>query len=329
MAYGAFQHSKVQLGRESVAGTGIPATTIWRGAFANISDARERQIVDEQVGVLINAERSYDKSYLAKLSMPSTPLTFEQVTHILEAGVKTVAPTGAGPYIYAYAMPTGNNVNTVKTYTIEAYNVQVTGDYREMDYSVVEEFTFDAKAGDSWMMAANWFGRGPKTGTPTALSTLLAVEEALLTKTKLYIDASGGTIGTTQKLGVLMGASFKVKTGLVPVPVGDGTLYFVATKFVKPEVTFSLTLELEDGGVVAAERAAFEANTVRLLQLTCEGSTASRKFVMKTAAKYDSIADYSNSNGNTTVTLNGHSVYSSTDSLFWGMDVTNAGATIP
>jgi hypothetical protein len=179
--YGAFQHAKIQMGRESTMGTGVAATTIWRGAFANIEDAREREIVDEQIGVLITGERSYDKSYLAKLSVPATPLTFEQVLHILEAGVKTVSPTGAGPYTYTYTMPTGNTVNTVKSYTIEAYNVQVTGDYREMDYSLVEEFTFDAKAGESWMMSANWFGRGPKTGTATTLSTILAVEEALLT----------------------------------------------------------------------------------------------------------------------------------------------------
>lgn len=315
--------------RESTMGTGVAATTIWRGAFANIEDAREREIVDEQIGVLITGERSYDKSYLAKLSMPATPLTFEQVLHILEAGVKTVSPTGAGPYTYTYTMPAGNTVNTVKSYTIEAYNVQVTGDYREMDYSLVEEFTFDAKAGESWMMSANWFGRGPKTGTATTLSTILAVEEALLTKTKLYIDASGGTVGTTQKTGVLMGASMKVKTGLVQVPVGDGTLYFAAHKFVKPEITFSLTLELEDGGVVAAERTAYEAKSTRLLQLTCDGSSANRQFVLKWAGVYDKFGQYSNSNGNTTVTVDGHGVYSSTDALIWEMAVKNNVASIP
>ena len=307
----------------------MPATVIWRGAFANIEDARERETVDEQVGVLVAAERVYDKAYLARLSMPATPLTFEQAPHLLEAGVKTVSPTGAGPYTYSYAMPTGNMVNTVKTYTIEAYNVQVAGDYREMDYSLVEEFTFEANAGEAWQMSANWFGRGPRTGTPTSLSTLQAVEEALLTRTKIYIDASGGTIGTTQKSGVLMGASMKVKTGLVTVPVGDGTLYFAGHKFVKPEITFSLTFELEDGGVVAAERAAYEAKSTRLLRLTCDGSSANRQFVLSWAGVYDSVGQYTNSNGNTTVTLEGHGVYSSTDSLLWTMDIKNNLATLP
>ena len=329
MTYGAFQHNKVQFGRESVAGTGVAATVIWRGAFANITDDRQREIVDEQVGVLINAERTYDKSLLARLSMPGTPLTFEQVPHLLEAGIKTVAPTGSGPYVYAYTMPTGNTVNTVKTYTIESYNVTVPGDFRKMAYGLVEEISFDASAGEAWQMSANWFGRTPATGSPTALTTLQAVEEALLMRTKLYIDATGGAVGTTQKLGVLMGASVKIKTGLVPVMVGDGQLYYASHKFTKPEVTFSLTLELEDGGAVSTERAFYESGTVRLFSLACDGSIAGRKFNMKWAGKYDKVNDYANSNGNTTVKLDGHAVYSSADSMFWGMDVTNGLATIP
>jgi hypothetical protein len=329
MAYGAFQHGKIAMGRETVAGTGVAASTIWRGQFASIEDARERTIVEEQVGLLINAERVYDASTMAKLAMPATPLTFEQFPHILEAGVGTVSPSGANPYTYTYAMPTGNTVNTIKTYTIEAYNAVATADYREMDYSFVEEFTMEAKAGEAWMMSANWVGHGPKTGTATVLSTLLPVEEAQLMKTKLYIDASGGAVGTTQKTGVLMGASVKVKTGLVPVPVGDGNIYFTATKFVKPEVTFSLTMELESTSHVNAERTAYEAGSVRLIQLTCDGSSASRIMLLKFAGKYDKFDGYNNSNGNTTVTMSGHAVYSSADALFWSCAITNATATLP
>lgn len=329
MAYGSFAHNKIQFGRESTPGTGVAATVIWRGQFSNISDERQRETVEEQIGVLVKAERMYDKSYLAKLAMPATPMTFEQVVHLLEAGVKVATPSGVGPYVYSYTIPTGNTVNTVKTYTIEAVNVSVTGDYREMAYSLVEEFTLDAKAGEAWMMSANWFGRQPVTGTPTTLTTLQTVEEALLLKTKVYIDATGGVVGTTNKAGVLMGASMKVKTGLVPVMTGDGNLYFTTHKFTLPEVTFSMTLELESGGVVAAERAIYESNAVRLFQLTCDGSSAARQVLIKWAGKYDKINDYTNSNGNTTVQLDGHAVYSSTDALYWQMDVTNGLATIP
>ena len=328
MAYGSFYHNKIQLGREVTPGTAVNATVIWRGGFSAIADDRQREIVDEQIGVLVNAERVYDKSYLARLAMPATPLTFEQVPHLLEAGVKTATPTGVGPYVYAYAIPTGNTVNTIKTYTVEAHNVSVVADGREMYHSFVEEMTFDAKAGEAWQMSANWVGRTPTATTPTTLTTLQTVEEALLMRTKVYIDASGGTLGTSQKAGVLMGASVKVKTGLVPVMTGDGNMYYTTTKFTRPEVTFSLTLELESGGIVGAERTAYEANNVRLIRLLCEGSGTS-KFQMDFAAKYDKINDYSNSNGNTTVQIDGHAVYSSTDAQYFTATVTNSLAAIP
>jgi hypothetical protein len=150
----------------------------------------------------------------------------------------------------------------------------------------------------------------------------------ILPKTKLYIDATGGTVGTTQKTGVLMGAQMNVTTGVVPVPVGDGNLYFAAHKFTRPNITFSITMELEDGGVVAAERAIFESQAVRLFELELNGGNATHECVLQWAGKYDSISDYENSDGNTTVTFEGHAVYSSTDSLFWQCDVTNQVASL-
>jgi hypothetical protein len=50
---------------------------------------------------------------------------------------------------------------------------------------------------------------------------------------------------------------------------------------------------------------------------------------MDWAGKYDRIGGYTNNNGNTTVTLEGHAVYSSADSLFWSCAVENTLATLP
>jgi hypothetical protein len=333
MAYGAYSHNKVQIGRETTPGTAVAATTILRGRFANVEDRRERVVVEEEVGVLVNAERSYTTSLAGGISLPATEMTFEQLPHILEAGIGTVTPTGANPYVYTYSMPTGNTVNTIKTYTIEAWNVIAPADYREMPYSFVESFVLSGNAGEAWMMASEWLGRLPVTGTGTPALTLPTVEEVLFPKTKLYIDATGGTIGTTQVLGVLMGAEINVTTGLVVVPVGDGNLYFASHKFVRPEVTFSITMELEQTGGnsrVATERLIAEADTTRLIRLSTEGSTASRKVVIDLAGKYDlPIGAYENTNGNTTVTFSGRAVFSSADSLFMNIAVTNTLATLP
>ena len=330
MAYAPFSNNRVQLGRESVAGTALAATTIFRGQFSMLEDAREYTKVEEQIGAFTQAERTYAAKLLGKWNMPSTPLTFEQVNHILEAGVKTATPTGTNPYTYVYAYPyTGTSVNTIKTYTIETGNATITGDVREMEYSYVESFEFSGKFGEAWMMQSNWQGRQLSASTFTAALTVPSVEEALFQKTTLYIDATGGTIGTTAKAGVLMSSSFKVKTGLVPVPVANGQLYFHATKWTQPEITFSITMELEDTvGLVAAERAFYEANTVRLFRLKCLGS-GSKSFQIDFAGKYDKISDYNNDNGNTSVTFDGHAVASSTDSISTTFTLVNTLATVP
>ena len=330
MAYGPFSNNKVQLGREGTAGTAVAATTIHRGPFAMLEDGRDRKIVEEQIGSFMQAERTYDGKLLGKWSMPSAPLTFEQVLHILEAGVKTATPTGTNPYTYAYPYPyTGTSVNTIKTYTIEAGSATITGDVREMEYSFVEEFEFSGKYGEAWMMQSNWLGRQLSTSVFTAALSVPTVEEVLFNKTQLYLDASGGTIGTTLKAGVLVEANVKVKTGLIVVPVANGQLYFQAHKWTQPEITYSLTVELEDTvGLVAAERAIFEAGGTRLVRLKALGS-GSKSFQIDMAAKYDAIGNYENNDGNTTVTLEGHAVASSADSLSFTTTVVNTLATVP
>jgi hypothetical protein len=326
--YAPFSDNKTQLGRETTPGTAVAATHIWRGAFSMLGDARERIIVEEQIGSFTQAERSYDGRLLAHWNQPSTPLTFEQVCHILEAGVKAATPSAGPPYARVYNFPyTGTSVNTIKTYTIETGNVIVANDQFEMEYGFVEDFEFSGAANETWMMQSTWTGRQMTPAALTAALSVPTVNDAIFAYTKLYIDASGGTIGTTQKSGVLMNASVKVKTGLIPVPVGDGNLYFAAHKWTQPEITFSLTLELEDASIVGDERDWYRANVVRLIRLICEPS-ASLHLQIDLAAKYDSVGDYTNADGNTTVTLEGHAVASSADSLAATFTVRNGVATL-
>lgn len=321
--YGSFTYNKLQLGRESTAGTAVAATDIWRGPFGDILDDRQRQIAEENVGLLVNAERSYDTRIGAMLTMPSTELTFEQVLHILEAGIKTATPVdNTGDYTYSYPFPTGATPNAIKTYTIEAGNAYATGDVREMPYAFVEGFTLSGQEGEAWMMTANWRGQRVIESSFTGALSLQSVEEAIFNNTLLYIDASGGTIGSTQKAGVLVAASIEVDTGIRIVPVGDGNLYYTAHKFHRPSLNFTLTMELESGNIFKTERDAFEADSIRLLRLSCDG-TANRNLTVDISAKYDSVPGYQDSDGNTTIQIAGHAAYSSADSLFAQFDVTN------
>ncbi len=327
--YSPYSNAKMQLGRESTAGTAVAASTVWRGPFSMIEDARERTIVEEQIGAFVQAERSYDSLISARWSQPATPLTYEQVCHILEAGVKTVTPSGTGAVktrVYNYPF-SGTTVNTIKTYTIETGSATVSADVYEMEMAFVEDFEFSGAFGEAWTMQSNWVGRQMTGTTFTSSLTAPTVNDCLFNQTLLYIDASGGTIGTTQKSGVLTAASIKVETGLMQVPVGDGHLYAVDYKWTQPEITFSITMELEDGSIVATERGIYRSNGTRLIRLKTSPS-ASLQFQIDMAAKYDSISDYENSDGNTTVTFEGHGVASSADSLALTFTILNSVAAL-
>lgn len=332
--YGSYSANKIQLGREATAGTAVASTGIWRGEYASLEDARTREIVTEQVGLMVNTERSYDSQYLGRISFPATPMTFEQVLHLLEAGVGTVSPVNAAPkYTYNYAFSVTNTPNTLKTYTIEAFNTVASVDCREMEYSFVESFTLSMTAGEAWMMSADWVGRQLTKSTGTALTTLVTVEEALGALTTLFIDPIAGAPGAAQKSGVLMGAEITVNTGRVIVPVGDGTRTYAAVKMTVPEITFSLTLELEqDTGVsmVEVERVFYETNVARLFELNIAGSDANHSMVIDWAGKYDSFGSYENADGNTTVTMTGHAIYTTAPiaPIFWEASVANTLASI-
>ncbi|MBI1296665.1 hypothetical protein GC175_17050 [bacterium] len=327
MTYGAFSANVIQLGPEVTPGTAVAATTVWRGPATDIEDGSPKEFIDESAGLLVPTDRVITPYEIAMLSVPETAATFEQIMHVLEAGIQQATPSGVGPYVrdYAYGVSTPN---AVRTYTLETGN-KLAGDAHEMAYGIVSSFTLSGGAQEAWRLASNWTGRRKVSTTLTGALSVPSVEEMLFQRSKVYIDASGGTIGTTQVTGQLVAASVSVTTGIQAIFTGDGNLYFAAIKYTKPKVEFSLTMELKSSGQVATERTAHANRTTRLIRLGIPGATpANRNLNLDLAAKYTSVGSYQNSNENTTVQLNGEARYSSTDALFFAAKLTNQVASI-
>jgi hypothetical protein len=326
--YGSHSTNKIQMGRETTKGTAVAADIIWRGEPAAIEDTSVIQRVVESIGLNLNSGRTFVAQKSASLRPPPTPATFEHLPHLLAAGVEDASPSGAGPYTYDYAPSLTATPNAVATYTIESGNA-IAGDGAEMEYSFVSALNLTGEIGGSWMMQPTWMGRQRTEAAMTGGLSVVAVEEILFGKTSLYIDATGGTIGSTQKTGVLQKAAINLEqTGLVPLFSADGALYFTSHKWTPPRLTFSITIELESGGVVAAERAFLQSQAFRLFRLRSSG-TSNRQMTIDFAGKYTSIGDYENSNGNTVVTFNGEADYSSSDSLFFNFVIINNLSALP
>ncbi len=312
---------KIQMGAETVPGTAVAADFVFRAPAPGIEDQRELTFAEEDVGYLSGLDRTYVAKLGAAVSMDSHEATYEQTPHILEAGIMTATGTqdGAGTdYIYTYNGPTTAQ-KTIKTYTIElGDNVQM----EEVEHAFVSDFTISGEAGAALMASANWIGRQVTKASFTAALTAPTVETILTSKGKLYIDAEGGTVGTTQISDTILSFELAVTTGWLPVWSVDGNLYFTGVKSTQPEILLTVTFEHNSSGV--AQKDAWIAETAKLIQLKFEGAapgTPGTTYSYKTAivnlaGKWESFDVIGEQDGNDVLTGTFRARYNTTASLF-------------
>jgi hypothetical protein len=323
---------KLVLGREATAGTAVVCTTIWRG-MGVLSDDRETVFPEEDIGYLSGVDRAYTPKLEASISMGSVEATFEQLPHILEAGVKTATPaqdsTGSG-YVYTYTFPT-TAANTLKTYTIEGGDNQAV---EEMEYGFVESFTLEGNAGEALMVSAEWKGRQVSDSAFTTTATLPSVDEVLVSKGKVYIDDVDGTIGTTQISNTVLSVKLDVTTGQQAVYTADGNLYFSFVKTVMPEVMLDVTFEHDSNAT--DEIAAYRAGTPRLIRLEFAGPSlgTAGNFTTKVlrvdlAGKWESFGPLEDTDGNDTRTGTFRARYNATAAKYAEIAVVNELTALP
>jgi hypothetical protein len=330
--YGQWPLNVCQMGQETTAGTAAIATTIWRGPFGHFEDDRQTQEHEEDIGTFGRTQQEFITWDGIKVPFPSASLNFFGIPHILQASMGVVTPTGAGPYVRQYDAVFGDTDPTLKTYTLRTGNKRVTADVWNVPFALVNEWEISGKQGELVKVSGTWTAPRRVAGTFTANVPLPSFDPALFAKSSLYIDDSGGTIGTTQKLGVLLAFSVKWKTNIEWVPVGDGNLYSTAFKLGRPEITYSLALEVEQNGAastVAAERLKLDAKAYRLFRWRVPGS-GNNVMDIDFAGKHDKVGPY-NKEGetNTSSVFEGRALYSSTDSKFFSIKHTSDLATIP
>lgn len=301
--------SKIQMGKETTAGVGVPATVIWRGV-GTVTDARVLAAVAEDIGQIHPKDRLYTQYLQADVNLAATEATFEQLPYLLAMGIKGLTTgvsdgDGSGK-IYVYpCLNTG--VQAGSTYSIEAGDNQ---DVDQLTYVFCQEFRLTGTSRGGLMMSASLVGRIAADPT-TSFTTLTPapVEEIVFSKGKLYIDDSGGDIGSTQKTKTWLGIDLVCNTGKTPLVTGDGLLTFAGIRDVGPTLSGSITLEHDDTG--EAERKLARAKSVRLLKLLWQGSaltTAGTSYSHKTlifqaAIQYTGVPAFGNQDGDRTVTL--------------------------
>jgi len=326
---------KMQFVPEAVAGTAIAATAIWRGPAGDIEDTRETVFVEEHTGYMSGEGRTNVSKLGADYSMPSTEATYEQLLHVLEAGIEMdAAPVadGAGPgKIWSFAMPTTAG-KTPQTYTIEAGDNQQA---YEMEYSFVREFSLSGDAGDPLMVDATWEGRQKTSCSFTAALEPIAVHEINMGHATVFIDNSGGTVGGTPVSDTVLGMNLSVTTGFQGVHTMDsGELYFAFLKQIPPEIELQLTMEYNDTS--EAEYEAWRAETVRQIRIQFTGPALTNEtgtydnytLILDMAGKWSDFEILGEQDGNDIVTGTFRPFYSSTDTLYFEVTLVNEVAAL-
>lgn len=294
---------KLQLARETTAGTLAAATTVWRGK-GTIENGQEVQFDEEDVGLLTPTDRSHTNFKEAHLTMDKVTATFEQIAHLFEASLKQVgtgAADGSGSgKIYSYPIPT-SAIPTLQTYTIEG------GDNQQaevMEYAFVQKFTIGGEAKKAITMEADWFGRQVAKQAFTGAVAIPAVEAMAFQLTKFYADAASSTFGNTQKTPTLLAWDVTYNSGIEAVFTDGGNLYFSFTKMVQPTAELNLTFEHDTNAI--AQKDNWIAETPQLLRLLVEGSalttagTAYQKksLIIDLAGKFEKFEKLDEINGN-------------------------------
>ena len=252
---GRYGLSKAQGGFESTPGTGVAATFIWRGTASHIDDQRAPVEVNESVGIFGGADRTYIPKLLAQLVLNETEATYEQLPYpfVMMFGMnKTGVADGSGSsgYVYTANIPEG----AAPTMT-GRFMTWETGDdvqAHELEYAHCLEINLKGTAGEAVMMTATLQGRQSTRATFTAALTLEEVEEILASKGSLYIDAIGGSYGSTQISQQLLAFDITFKAMWVPKYTFDGQLYFTFVHYTGHEITGSLTFEHDTTSIIGS-----------------------------------------------------------------------------
>lgn len=181
-----------QLGVESAFGTAVVATTKLMGISADstLKPIVEASAVQEQRASLQSQYNVTVDKTGAEGSL-SGALTFEHIGYILDSLFGTATPSGAGPYTRTYIAPVSKP--TSKMLTLFHGSAL---DAKKLISAIVNELTITAESNAVTTFEAGLIGHSIVDGSLASLSDS-TVQVAHANQLTMFLDAYGGTIGTT------------------------------------------------------------------------------------------------------------------------------------
>lgn len=321
-----------QAGLESTRGTAVAAT---RKLYAQIEPSYEKPLAfftDASGTFAARRRASYGRE---RVAFSATDMaTYEDLAWWMQMAVKSAAtPTGSGSVGYTYAFTPTLAADDLKSMTLEFGE---SGNPYEADQVMVNSWTLrgdpDSDSEPAWMFEAEMMGRTLTTTTYTASLTDRTTEPIVARGTKLYVDAIGGTIGTTQVTGKLINWTITGNNNIHYKAFAEDETAMAANKVGRGERTYDAEVTVEfDGDSGNLSFATLRAGTALLVRLQREGSTIAttyKKRLQVDLAAYVSSISFGDREGNMTATLGLQGFYDPTFGSDIKVGIINALATL-
>lgn len=335
---------KVQAGLETTPGTGVAATRVVY-AQTQLSYNQPVQEFVDQSGTRF-ADRRFAQGR-ATVGLSATDMvTFEDLPWWMQLGIKggvaatnpTTPGTGSGSATvgYGYYFKPSASVFDLKTATLE---VGEPGNVYKTTQAAVNSFTLrfdpDSNSEPAWMIDLELISRDLASSTYTGALSDRTTYPATAAGTKVYMDAVGGTLGTTQLVGRLISGSITYANGLHYKAFSEDALYAAANKigFDRVKVTGQLVLEFNTD----TEFAKFRTGVGTMVRLEREGpdiagttGPVKRKITVDMPLCYYTDIDVNgNRDGNMTCTVSFTGYYDATLGAPFAVHIVNGLATLP
>lgn len=268
MPGGELWRRRLQYGKETTYGVDAPATRI-----AYVRDpvlTREREPREHRFATASRDNvRARTLGAVAAGGSFELPMSADEMVELcliaIQGGVTPTTPAGFTTGRQWQFRP-GNAAPDSATFELDdGANVwQETGCY-------IDELSISGSVGAENIVSATLFG---KERTATTLTGALTERTPTFMEgweTALFVDAAGGTAGTTQYGGLLINWDVTISNGLGRKYTADNTL--AASKITLGELTVTANLTFEaDQNTVDTEMANWDAETARLVRLQFGGN---------------------------------------------------------
>lgn len=304
----------VALGKETTWGTAVAATARLMG----LVEASFRP--DDVTEVLPDLGRFSPSPNALQLQQSASGTlqvygTYEDLPYILDGIFGEVAASGSNPYAYSYAAPIGTAA-TPKKYSVE---YGATGAAYVMSGGLMKTLRVAGTAGRWWEVSTDLLGEAIATVTLASLNDR-TVEPIRMADTACYIDAWGGTIGSTSG-GKLISFELNVDTmrhlkffagALLPTDHGED----------KWEGTLQTVLEFNSTSKAYVD-ALLSAKVQRLIEIKATSGSKIAE-IQFAGTLIDGVELFSDRDGNMTVELTWAGTYNSTFGNWLKAEVVNA-----